>query len=184
MDQVNDSINQIKKFIELLETRTKITTAITQDMIQLLGPTVIEALHEVMQVADENVTWVDVNVIEHMVVLDAVVSMKIDDLSPFMLSITPPENLQLAEDDSDVLEQVVKIGIPADLCFTTKQKIVDFINDTSTVTRKVYHGGSMEDNIAAATASTASESKDFDLSQLTAEQRASFMYPDSKKVVH
>lgn len=182
MEQVNDSIAQIKKFIELLETRARLSSALTHDMIQLLEPTVIQALHEVMQVDADNVSWVDVNVIDHMVVLDAIVSVRIDALSTFMLSITPPENLQMADEDDDVLEQVVKIGIPADLVFTNKQKIIDFINDTSTVTRKTYDGDVRQAIADAKAEASIGTMEDFDLSQLSADQRLALR--SSKKVMH
>lgn len=127
MDYEEDDIieydDETKEVQRLFVERDEAYVNATQDIVNVIGPTVLEALYEVFEVPQDAVRWLDFQSTDNLLIV--ICSIK------YNPSISIPEFIkrtrEAIEHVENEVEQPVRIGIPYELVLSDPEEIVDFI---------------------------------------------------------
>lgn len=112
----------IERLIELFEKRERLYQQTTGQICELLGPTALEALIEVFDAPYENVTWLEVQLVEDVLLI--VASIAYDEgqkVPPAIQELSP-----LPEDEASI--RLFRIGLPVELIFQPKVEILEYLS--------------------------------------------------------
>lgn len=114
---------QITDIKELFDTREAVYLEITQDIADVISPTVLEALYTLFDVPSDDVRWLDFRSTDNLLIVTCSITYNPSVTIPqFILDTTDK-----VEYSSDRIEQTVRVGIPYELVMEPPEDIIAFI---------------------------------------------------------
>jgi hypothetical protein len=95
----------------------------TQEIVNRIGGTLLEALYELFDVPQEDVRWLDFQSTENLLIVICSISYNPSVLIPEFIALTR-NNIQQV---NGVIEQTVRVGIPYELVLAEPVEIVEFM---------------------------------------------------------
>jgi len=122
MEQNSDSLKDLQSLFRL---REQAYSRITKEVLERIGPTVLSALYEFFEVPYESISWIDLQMVEDVLLIVAVVSYKGSDAIPELVKKLAPmaDNMPPTEEITEI-QRMMRIGIPADCIFKTKDEVL------------------------------------------------------------
>ena len=156
-------VEQGNRLVKLLEERDAAYARHTDVIIDVIGPTVLSALIELFEVPIESISWLEIQVSENILVVTSSVTYNPNENIPRIVSGIQAE-AQEDETSTSHAERLVRVGIPVELIFSPKERIIAFLTNI------------LETGIAQRVGGGAEPSTEFDPSQLTRDQISQFLY--------
>lgn len=125
MDDINDveyddDIHELK---DLFEAREAVYYEITQEIVDIIGPTVFEGLFMLFNVPNEDVRWLDFKSTDNLLIVTcSVIYNPSGEVPQFILDTT-----QELPQSSERIEQTVRLGIPYELVLSPPEDILAFL---------------------------------------------------------
>lgn len=120
---VDDTADKFKQLASLFKHRDQVYEKATSAILDMLGPTVLEALYSMFNAKYEDVQWIEVQVHDGVLLIVASVFYPKD--TP------PPKNIELLSpatpEGSDLVGRVFRIGIPMNIVFTSKEEVSQYL---------------------------------------------------------
>jgi hypothetical protein len=93
-------------------------------------PHVTEALQTMLQLPDDDIQWLEIDVMEDLVMIGIAIRFPPDDI-PVFVQIFAPDSIESSEitDDVEAIKQLIRVGLPLDLVEQPVQDIVQFFHD-------------------------------------------------------
>jgi len=118
--------NKMSTIRELFNQREFAYLTLSQDILDEIGPTVLDAVIEMLNLDDEDVSWEDIQLIDDVITLVAFVLYRPGDIA----TIETKEKVLITEETVDIYKRVIRIGIPLDVAETgTKENIITFLRN-------------------------------------------------------
>ncbi len=112
------------KFVQrLFEERDAAYIASTQLIVDVIGPTVLEALYEVFNVPTDHVRWLDFQTTPNLLIVICSISFNPTEGIPEFVEDTTNDVPMV----NQVIDQTVRIGIPYEIVMADPEKIVEFL---------------------------------------------------------
>ena len=134
MKKKNQQAN-ILRLIELFEERDKLYQSSTEQICDLIGPTTLEALIDVFNVPPENVTWLEVQLVEDILLLVASIAYDEGQRVPDLILALSP-----LPDDGQPSIRLFRVGLPVDLIFQPKTEILEYLKKASQLRMNPHEG--------------------------------------------
>lgn len=113
------------KFVQrLFEERDAAYIASTQLIVDVIGPTVLEALYEVFNVPTDHVRWLDFQTTPNLLIVICSISFNPSEGIPEFIADTTDDVPMV----NQVIDQTVRIGIPYEIVMADPEKIVEFLD--------------------------------------------------------
>lgn len=109
----------------LFEERDAAYIASTQLIVDVVGPTVLEALYEVFNVPVDDVRWLDFHTTPNLFIVICSISFNPRNGVPEFIEDTIADPIP---DVDQILEQTIRIGIPYEIVMTSSERIVRFLD--------------------------------------------------------
>lgn len=109
----------------LFDERDAAYIASTQLIVDVIGPTVLEALYEVFNVPVDDVRWMDFHTTPNLLIVICSISFNPRRGVPEFVEDTVTDPIP---DVDQVIEQTVRIGIPYEIVMTSPDRIVQFLD--------------------------------------------------------
>lgn len=165
---MDNSLKQIQQLLILFADREKSRSEYNQQIVEVLAPTTLCAVIELLGVPHEDIMWVDIDVVDSILLVVCQVTYDPNtELSPTLCQLVGP---QLTESSDDIrIERIFHFGLPLAVVFASKEDIIDFLHKATLID---------EDKIEDITSSVPSISQDttFDRKSLTKEQAQQLLY--------
>lgn len=110
----------------LFSERDDAYIASTQLIVDVIGPTVLEALYEVFNVPVDDVKWLDFSQTDNLLIVVCSIAFNPQEGIPEFIEDTIETNS--IPNVNEVIEQNVRVGIPYELVMKDPEEIVDFID--------------------------------------------------------
>lgn len=122
-------IEFINSVIDIFDNREKTYLVYTQQIVQRLQPTVLEALYDFFEVSYEAITWLEFQLDGAFLTIAAVVTYGGDQKTPEIIErlapIAPlPPDKKVAE-----IRRMIRIGLPIEQLGNTKEQIVEYLKE-------------------------------------------------------
>lgn len=127
MDKV-EQLEKLEQVLKLFHLRAITFNKTTETILSILGNTVIAALYDVFDASYENVSWDDISVVDHYIVLLATISYPLDKEIPEIIQAIGQPSMNKNASSS---EKIVRIGIPITKIFDDKDELVNHIKQTT-----------------------------------------------------
>jgi hypothetical protein len=128
-----DQLEKIKQLVALFEARDQLYQQSTEKIFESIGETTLEALVTLFGVPYENVSWLETQLIDTVIVIVASISYGEDQLVPPVIQALSP-----AAEHGHPSIRLFRIGLPLDVVFLPKEEIVDYLVKTAeAVTNKM-----------------------------------------------
>lgn len=121
-----DNKQQLLKLARLINAREEQYQNSTDDILELVAPTVVAAVYELFQCSYDDVSWYDVDVVHDILMLVAIVSYKDGKKLPEAIQSTSYATLR-EDDESSISEHIFRIGVPLSLVFAPSNEIVEYL---------------------------------------------------------
>jgi hypothetical protein len=108
---------------ELFATREAMYSDITQDIVDLIGPTVLEALYRLIDVPTDAIRWLDFKSTDNLVIVMCGVTYNPSVTVPKFITDTALEVIY----SPTPVEQTVRIGIPYEMVLAAPEDILAFL---------------------------------------------------------
>lgn len=118
--------NKMSNLRELFNQREFAYLTLSQDILDEIGPTVLDAALEMLNIEDEDVSWEDVQLVDDVITLVAFVLYR-----PGDIAITEAkEKVLITEENMDIYKRIIRIGVPLNIAETgTKEDIITFLKN-------------------------------------------------------
>jgi hypothetical protein len=173
MDQ--DQSQKIKHLVSLFEMRDRLYQESTEKIFEAIGPTALEALVSLFNVSYENVSWLEVQLIDNIMLIVASITYNDGQTVPAIIQTLSP-----IPESGQATVRLFRVGLPLELLFQPKQQIVDYLTKTAekTIDRskvraqqlQIQHRHMTDTNVPIS-----GPQPEFDTSKLTHEQRQQLM---------
>ena len=128
-----DQLEKIKQLVALFETRDQLYQQSTEKIFESIGETTLEALVTLFGVPYENVSWLETQLVDNVMVLVASITYGNDQRVPPVIQALSP-----ASEDGHPSIRLFRVGLPLDVVFLPKEEIVDYLVKTAeTVVNKM-----------------------------------------------
>lgn len=109
---------------ELFAERDQAYADATQEIVDVIGPTLLEALYHIFGVPTDDVTWLDFQSTENLLI--AICSVKYNPAvhTPQFIADTTEQPLKV----DCIVEQTIRIGVPYEVVMKSSDEIINFIN--------------------------------------------------------
>lgn len=119
-------------------------------------PNVTRALFDLIDIPEENMSWVDADIMDDLLVVAVTVSYAPDE-TPVFIRTYAPLNSMVDDDDVENIEQLIRVGIPLVMVFEPSIDIITFLKSVTqptTATAPSPSSLSADQQLALLTAST------------------------------
>ncbi len=158
---MDTTLTQIEHLLMLLEEREETIEHLTSQVLATLKPTLLDVLSELFGMSDTNIEWLDVQLIDTVLLIICAVNYNADGATPYL------KKLFATSDPVDSMDEnikMIRIGIPVALAFGPRRDIIKFLHDTV--------DGAIIEKIETTVENTReiSDNNSFDTSKLSSEQ--------------
>ena len=175
------TLEKIKLLINLFEDRERLHQLSTEKILDYLGPTVLEGLYTLFNAPYENVTWLETQLVEDIVLIVASIEYDHDEDVPDIIQALSPMPVT-----GQPSIRLFRVGVPLDMVFTTKEEIAEYLTGTAQSAAKKLRT-QMEDieeegSVPVEIEKQKPQQTEFDTSELTHDQKQQLlMYNEDKK---
>lgn len=126
MTSSKDQIEKIKHLISLFEARDKLYQQTTEEILELVGPTALDALFTLFDAPMEQVRWLETHLVENIMLLVASITYDDDQEVPPVIQALSPN-----PEEGGPSIRLFRVGIPLTMLFQPKEDIVDYLTETA-----------------------------------------------------
>lgn len=122
----NDQLAKLKHLVTLFAKRDQLYQRATEDIVQVVGPTTLKALVTMFNVPFENVTWIELQVVEELLVIVASIVYEEDQ--------QPPAVIQALSPMPDTMEpsiRLFRVAVPLEVVFQPAEEILQYFKKTA-----------------------------------------------------
>lgn len=123
-----DQLEKIKHLVSLFEERDRLYTQSTEKIFSTVGPTALEALVALFNVPYENVSWLETQLIDNIMLIVASITYGDGQKVPPVIQALSP-----VPEDGQASIRLFRVGLPLELIFQPKQEITDYLMETAGV---------------------------------------------------
>lgn len=123
-----DQLEKIKHLVSLFEGRDKLYQKSTEKIFETVGPTALEALVTLFNVPFENVSWLETQLVDNIMLLVASIIYGDDQKVPPVIQALSP-----MPEDGRASVRLFRVGLPLELIFRPKEEIVGYLMETAGV---------------------------------------------------
>lgn len=116
--------NDLAALRDIFSTRQRVYDEHTDIILKKISH-ITNALFNIFQLPHENVVWEDVLVEDGVLVVVATIFYRPDQISPYIATIAPP--MDELSSDIEGVEQLIRVGIPLPLVFSSQESIEKFL---------------------------------------------------------
>lgn len=126
MDDNEEKLKAVD-ILSLFEERARWVQAYTDSLFEAIRPTALEALTVVFNTPFESISWLDITLVENVVVISAIVSYDDDAAIPEIIEKVSTDVQGLPQGEKAIrLYRLVRVGIPVELILEPKENIIGF----------------------------------------------------------
>lgn len=149
----------------------------TEEIVNILGPTVLEAVYQFLELPDETITWSDFQVIDGILMIFATVNLSTVGITPKIERLTSS-----MDSDSNSIERIIRIGFPLPIVTQPLDQVIKFLadhsdpaqmNDDDDMSEYDEDDGEIFSTVAPAMVASA---QSFDVGQLSKDQVRQMLY--------
>jgi hypothetical protein len=147
--------------VEMFEDRDEFYKQTTARILDYIGPTALEALINLFDVPVENVTWIEVQLIENIVLIIVSIDYEKDQPVPSaILELSP----NIPTSIGNTVTRLLRIGLPIDQIFDSSETIYEYLIAT---VKEITNQREAQPN----TTRQSKPVEEFDMTELSHEQR-------------
>lgn len=122
---MNIELQELSDLLLLVDAREKCMNELTTNILDKLEDNVLAVLHQLLGIPTEDVSWVDVQVLDNVLLLTCTISYDPLMITPFIqkLFIYDPE-----DDMDNVVHKMIRIGVPTAYIFGSIDTLFEFFN--------------------------------------------------------
>lgn len=161
---MNTELKQLSELLVIMDAREEIINKLTNKILYKLEPNVLAVLNKLLGIPVDDISWIDVQVIDNVLLLTCTVVYDPFLVTPFIekLFIADPEDFL-----ENTVHKMIRIGVPTPYIFGPTQVLFDFFNDLAD-NANLGNNKVIVDNIQESSDNTPSA---FHISDLSQEQR-------------
>jgi hypothetical protein len=159
-----------QRLLHAQELRNKIWAKHAEGMFDLI-PNVTHALEAMLELPPENIKWVEIEVLDEILLMGIAVKFPADDI-PMFVQIFAPDSVKDIDEDVETINQLIRVGLPLRLLGGEVGDIIQFFHDIANSSGSADDDDDDDAEEIEGVASIAPEtiSPIFDSSELTLEQ--------------
>jgi hypothetical protein len=123
MEPMNIELEQLSEFLLLMEKREETITDLTNEILDRIEPYVLDVLYELFDLPISDVDWVDVQVINKILMVTSAVAYDPHNIPQFIKKLFVPDRSDYNE---EVVHKMIQVGIPISYIFGPREKLLEF----------------------------------------------------------
>lgn len=117
----------IKRLTNEQRLREQHTAEHNERMFGLI-PNVVDALMDMIQLPSEDIKWVEIDITDDIVIIGMAIRFPANDI-PMFVQIFAPSSVEDIDADADVINQLIRVGLPLGLVDQSVMDIIHFFHD-------------------------------------------------------
>lgn len=156
-------LTQVGELLRLLEERDQTTDYLTSQILEKIRPSVLDTLCELFGLPNEEIDWLDVQIIEQVLLVVCAINYEESHSTPYLKKLFSSSDMV---DNVAPNMKMIRIGLPLAYVFGEKKPIIDFLY--SVVDEAIIER--IESSVDFANETSDNTQSSFDTSKLTEQQ--------------